>query len=64
MLVGYARVSTADQDPGYQLRALEERGCQRVFTDRCSGRQRSRPQLDAALDYVREQWHLLRVWGV
>ncbi len=30
MLVGYARVSTPEQDPGYQLRALERRGCELV----------------------------------
>ena len=47
---GYPRVSTLDQDPGYQLRALEQRGCERIFTDRCPGRVRSRPQLTAALD--------------
>ena len=39
MLVGYARVSTPDQDPGYQLKALEERGCEKVFTDRQRQRQ-------------------------
>ena len=54
MLVGYARVSTPDQDPGYQLLALEERGCVRVFTDRCSARTPRRPQLGAALDVLRE----------
>ena len=52
MLVGYARVSTVDQDPAYQLQALEERGCGRVFSDRCSGKQAERPQLAAALDFL------------
>ena len=61
MLVGYARVSTAEQDPGYQLRALEERGCVRIFTDRCSGKLASRPQLGAALDFLREG-DVLVVW--
>ena len=54
MLVGYARVSTADQNPEHQVRALKERGCGRIFTDRCSGRGARRPQLDAALDFLRE----------
>ena len=54
MLVGYARVSTADEDPGYQLRALERRGCARIFTDRCPGKLANRPQLGAALDSLRE----------
>ncbi len=54
MLVGYARVSTPDQDPAYQLRALEESGCQRIFTDRASGRITERPQLTAALEFLRD----------
>ena len=37
MTVGYARVPTVDQNPEYQLRALEERGCERIFTDHCPG---------------------------
>lgn len=53
LLVGYARVSTADQDPAYQLRALQERGCERVFTDRCTGRRAERPELAAALEFLR-----------
>ena len=61
MLVGYARVSTPDQDPGYQLRALEERGCQRIFTDRGSGRITERPQLTAALEFIRDG-DVLVVW--
>ena len=61
MTVGYARVSTADQSPGYQIKALEERGCQRIFTDRCSGRSPNRPQLAAALEFVREADTLV-VW--
>ena len=61
MLVGYARVSTADQDPAYQLRALEERDCERIFTDRCSGKRAARPELDAALDFLRSG-DTLAVW--
>ena len=53
MLVGYARVSTRDQDPALQLDALRAAGCERVFTERASGAQRERPQLRAALDYMR-----------
>ena len=53
MFVGYARVSTPEQDPGYQLLALEERGCGKVYTDRCSARTAQRPQLRAALDFLR-----------
>lgn len=43
MLVGYARVSTVDQDPGAKLWALEERGCERTFRDKASGRLARRP---------------------
>lgn len=53
MLVGYARVSTHDQDPALQLDALEKAGCERVFTETASGAQRDRPELKAALDYMR-----------
>lgn len=54
MLVGYARVSTQDQDPALQLDALKATGCEKVFTEKASGAQRERPQLQAALDYMRE----------
>jgi len=61
LLVGYARVSTADQDPAYQLRALQERGCEKVFTDRCTGRRAERPELAAALEFLRPG-DTLAVW--
>src|SRR5262249_20058657 len=54
MLVGYARVSTQDQKTKLQLDALTQIGCQRVFTEKASGAQRERPQLQAALDYMRD----------
>jgi DNA invertase Pin-like site-specific DNA recombinase len=53
MLVGYARVSTQDQELALQLDALTAAGCERVFTEKASGAQRERPQLQAALDYMR-----------
>ncbi len=52
-LVGYARVSTAEQDPALQLDALEQAGCWRVFTDHASGSREDRPELAAALDSLR-----------
>ena len=53
MLVGYARVSTNDQDPTLQCDALERAGCEKIFTETASGAQRDRPELKATLDYLR-----------
>ena len=52
--VGYARVSTLDQDPALQLDALAAAGCAKVFEDRASGIRTDRTGLQAALDYVRD----------
>ena len=53
MLIGYARVSTQDQDPTLQLDALTQATCEKIFTEKASGAQRNRPALTAALDYMR-----------
>ena len=54
MFIGYARVSTQDQNPELQLDALARAGCERVFTEKASGAQRERPLLRAALEYMRD----------
>jgi DNA invertase Pin-like site-specific DNA recombinase len=51
--VGYARVSTADQDPALQVEALHAAGCARMFEDRASGARADRPGLADALAYLR-----------
>lgn len=53
MLIGYARVSTQDQNLALQRDALEKAGCERIFVEKASGAQRERPQLKAAIDYMR-----------
>ena len=60
-LVGYARVSTAEQNLDLQVDALQRAGCIRVFTDTASGSLTERPQLSAALDYLR-RGDTLVVW--
>ena len=55
MKVGYARTSTIDQAAGFeaQLAELDAAGCERVFREQVSA-VGGRPQLDAALDYLRD----------
>ena len=54
MQVGYARVSTDDQNLDLQLDALKAAGCQEVFTDKITGAAKTKVGLEAALKYVRE----------
>ena len=62
MLVGYARVSTQDQNLDLQINALKEAGCQKIFTEKASGAQRDRPELIAAMNYIRAGEDILVVW--
>ncbi len=52
-LLGYARVSTTEQNPDLQVDALTAAGCWRVWTDHASGALDRRPQLDAVLEQLR-----------
>lgn len=61
MLVGYARVSTLDQNPGLQIDALEKAGCEKIFSEKVSGARQERLELQAALDYMR-QGDTLIIW--
>lgn len=76
-LLGYARVSTLEQNAELQHDALTAAGCWKVFTDHVCGVKESRPQLDRALEHCRDGdtlvvWRLdrlgrslrhLRGWG-
>ena len=53
MLIGYARVSTEDQDLSLQREALKGAGCQRIYEEKSSGANRSRPELRRMLDQLR-----------
>ena len=53
-LIGYARVSTAEQDTTLQTDALRKGGCERVFEDVVSGAKADRPGLAASLAYLRD----------
>jgi DNA invertase Pin-like site-specific DNA recombinase len=54
MLIGYARVSTDDQDLTLQRAALKEAGCRRLYEEKVSGARRDRPELARLLDQLRE----------
>lgn len=60
-LIGYARVSTAEQDTALQTDALGKAGCERVFTDTISGSTSERPGLSLAMGFLREN-DVLVVW--
>jgi DNA invertase Pin-like site-specific DNA recombinase len=56
MLIGYARVSTTEQNPDHQIDALQRPGVDRthVYIDHASGAKASRPKLDEALRILRD----------
>ena len=53
MLIGYARVSTRDQNLDMQSEALTKAGCERIFRDQISGSRAERPGLSQALEMLR-----------
>lgn len=62
-LIGYARVSTADQSLDMQIDSLKKAGCHQVFTDVASAVKSVRPGLEKALAYLREGDTLV-VWKI
>jgi DNA invertase Pin-like site-specific DNA recombinase len=53
MKIGYARVSTQDQNLDLQLKALKKAGCQKIFREKVSGATRQRPEFQKLLDQIR-----------
>lgn len=54
MKIGYARVSTQDQNLSLQIEALNHEGCDIIFEEKASGAQRDRPELERALEQIKE----------
>jgi DNA invertase Pin-like site-specific DNA recombinase len=61
MLIGYARISTDDQNLDLQRDALKKAGCEQIYTDRVSGTKANRPGLTEALSHLRSG-DILVVW--
>ncbi|MGA0604676.1 recombinase family protein [Phenylobacterium sp. VNQ135] len=53
MIIGYARVSTEDQQLDLQRGALRAAGCGRIYEEKISGANRARPELERMLDHLR-----------
>ena len=54
MNVGYVRVSSKDQNIERQVKSLREKGVEKLFIDKISGKDTNRPELKSMLEYVRE----------
>jgi DNA invertase Pin-like site-specific DNA recombinase len=54
MKIGYARVSTQDQNLDMQIDALKTAGCERIYTEKQSGKRDDRPELQRCLDALRK----------
>jgi len=61
MRIGYARVSTEDQNTSLQTDALKNAGCEQLFEEKVSGKSKDRPELDICLKVLREG-DILVVW--
>lgn len=54
MKVAYIRVSTVEQNESRQFEAMQDKGIEKFFTEKVSGKDTNRPQLKAMLEFVRE----------
>lgn len=54
MKIGYARVSSTSQNLESQIKALQEEGCEKIFTEKVSGKNMERPELLNMIDFARE----------
>jgi len=61
MKIGYARVSTNQQDTDLQITALKEAGCERIYKEVFTGKTKDRPELTRMLDALREE-DVVVVW--
>jgi DNA invertase Pin-like site-specific DNA recombinase len=62
MRIGYARVSTLDQNPELQLEKLHEAGCKRVVVEKASGARADRPELTRLLRDMLREGDTLVIW--
>lgn len=62
MRIGYARVSTLDQNPDLQLERLKEAGCERTVVEKASGARTDRLELTRLLQDILREGDTLVVW--
>jgi DNA invertase Pin-like site-specific DNA recombinase len=55
MLIGYARVSSSDQNLDLQIDELSKAGCSKIYSDKMSGINKNRPGLDEAISHLRKK---------
>ena len=61
MKIGYARVSTQDQNLELQIAELKKAGCKRIYQEKISGAQNKRPELQKLLEQLRDE-DIVIVW--
>lgn len=61
MLIGYARISTTNQNLDLQIDALKKAGCEKIYQDQISGSAINRPALDELIQDIRKD-DVLVIW--